>query len=138
MRLLKAVSLLRDPDAKIINIAEQCGFSHLGLFNTCFKKRLGCSPGKWRKCLLTPKPQPGDGGTEDSACPLGSQCLCFWTGTTAHAVAPVVNLRKKIASAVLSESPRVTAGNVGLCDLAGTISPIDGKSAQAVTGAPTW
>jgi AraC-like DNA-binding protein len=49
MRLLKAVSLLRDPDAKIINVAEQCGFNHLGLFNSCFKRRFGDSPGQWRK-----------------------------------------------------------------------------------------
>jgi len=46
MRLLKAVSLLREPDAKVINIAEQCGFNHLGLFNTCFKRRFGNSPGQ--------------------------------------------------------------------------------------------
>jgi AraC-like DNA-binding protein len=49
MRLLKAVSLLRDAGAKIINVAEQCGFNHLGLFNTCFKRRFGVSPGQWRK-----------------------------------------------------------------------------------------
>ena len=49
MRLLKAISLLRDPDIKIINVAEQCGFNHLGLFNTCFKRRFGTSPGQWRK-----------------------------------------------------------------------------------------
>ncbi len=49
MRLLKAVSLLVDPDAKIIHVAEKCGFNHLGLFNTCFKKRFGSSPGQWRK-----------------------------------------------------------------------------------------
>lgn len=48
MRLLKAVSLLRNPNVKIINVAEQCGFNHLGLFNTCFKRRFGNSPGKWR------------------------------------------------------------------------------------------
>lgn len=49
MRLLKAVSLLRDASAKVINVAEQCGFNHLGLFNTCFKRRFGMSPGQWRK-----------------------------------------------------------------------------------------
>src|ERR1700678_3026686 len=48
LRLLKAVSLLRNPNVKIINVAEQCGFNHLGLFNTCFKRRFGNSPGKWR------------------------------------------------------------------------------------------
>jgi AraC-like DNA-binding protein len=52
MRLLKAVSLLRDPNTKVISVAEQCGFNHLGLFNTCFKRRFGSSPGKWRKTGL--------------------------------------------------------------------------------------
>ncbi len=52
MRLLKAISLLRDPEAKIINVAEQCGFNHLGLFNTCFKRRFGASPGQWRKSTV--------------------------------------------------------------------------------------
>src|ERR1019366_4324749 len=52
MRLLKAISLLRDPDAKVINVAEQCGFNHLGLFNTCFKRRFGTSPGHWRKASI--------------------------------------------------------------------------------------
>ena len=52
MRLLKAISLLRDANAKIINVAEQCGFNHLGLFNTCFKRRFGTSPGQWRKSVL--------------------------------------------------------------------------------------
>src|SRR5207249_2343477 len=49
MRMLKAVSLLRDRDIKVINVAEQCGFNHLGLFNTCFKRRFGNTPGQWRK-----------------------------------------------------------------------------------------
>jgi AraC-like DNA-binding protein len=49
LRLLKAASLLRDADAKVINVAEQSGFNHLGLFNTCFKRRFGVSPGQWRK-----------------------------------------------------------------------------------------
>ena len=50
LRLLKAVTLLRNPTAKIITVAEQCGFNHLGLFNICFKRRFGQSPGQWRKC----------------------------------------------------------------------------------------
>src|SRR5215831_4899018 len=57
MRLLKAVSLLREPEAKVINIAEQCGFNHLGLFNTCFKRRFGSSPGQWRKVKLQAEAQ---------------------------------------------------------------------------------
>jgi AraC-like DNA-binding protein len=52
LRLLKALSLLRDPNLKVISVAEQCGFNHLGLFNTCFKKRFGDSPGRLRKADL--------------------------------------------------------------------------------------
>ena len=81
IRLLKAVSLLRNPREKVINVAEQCGFNHLGLFNTCFKKRYGTSPGQWRKLSL---------GTESSSsarkvegkpsCPLHANGLCPWGG----------------------------------------------------------
>ena len=49
MRMTKAASLLRDPQAKVINVAERCGFNHLGLFNTCFKRRFGMNPSQWRK-----------------------------------------------------------------------------------------
>jgi len=49
MRLLKAVALLRDPDIKVIDLAEQCGFNHLGFFGTCFKRRFGTSPSQYWK-----------------------------------------------------------------------------------------
>jgi AraC-like DNA-binding protein len=49
MRLLKAESLLRDPDAKVIHVAGECGFSHLSQFNSCFKRRFGDTPGRWRR-----------------------------------------------------------------------------------------
>jgi len=52
MRLLKAVSLLRNPGARINAVAEQCGFNHLGSFNASFKRRFGTSPGEWRKSPL--------------------------------------------------------------------------------------
>jgi len=52
IRLLKAVSLLRNPAAKVINVALECGFNHQGLFNTCFKRRFGVSPGQWRKTTV--------------------------------------------------------------------------------------
>lgn len=48
-RLLKAVCLLRNPDAKVAHVAERCGFNHPGLFNSYFKKRFGASPGLWRR-----------------------------------------------------------------------------------------
>jgi len=77
MRLLKAVSLLRDPDAKIINIAQESGFNHLGLFNTCFKRRFGSSPGQWRK-IAEPTPDPINTAEERLSCPLRANGLCPW------------------------------------------------------------
>jgi len=81
IRLLKAVSLLRNPREKVINVAEQCGFNHLGLFNTCFKKRYGTSPGQWRKLMLGPESQPAGRKTEGkTTCPLHANGLCPWGG----------------------------------------------------------
>jgi AraC-like DNA-binding protein len=74
MRLLKAVSLLVDPDAKIIYVAQKCGFNHLGLFNTCFKKRFGTSPSQWRKIVTQANSLPAE--AEASSCPFQSQGLC--------------------------------------------------------------
>jgi AraC-like DNA-binding protein len=75
MRLLKAVSLLVDPDAKIIYVAERCGFNHLGLFNTCFKKRFGASPSQWRKTVAEVRRHPPETGA--TGCPFLTQGLCL-------------------------------------------------------------
>src|ERR1035438_1670233 len=84
MRLLKAVALLRNPDAKVINVAEECGFNHLGLFNTCFKRRFGTSPGQWRKKgVPNAVPPAGLGGTAPN-CPLRVSGLCPWTDQPQH------------------------------------------------------
>jgi AraC-like DNA-binding protein len=64
MRLLKAVSLLVDPNAKITYVAEKCGFNHLGLFNTCFRKRFGASPGRWRKIVMQADHPPAQKGSK--------------------------------------------------------------------------
>lgn len=80
MRLLKAVSILRDANAKIINVAEQCGFNHLGLFNTCFKRRFGASPGQWRKQSLHGGQISKAQSDHDTVCPLHSKGLCPLTG----------------------------------------------------------
>ena len=83
MRLLKAVSLLRDPNAKVINVAVECGFNHLGLFNTCFKRRFGTTPGRWRKKNASPlshgSPVPDVAGLNDS-CSMRFRGLCPWMG----------------------------------------------------------
>ena len=52
LRLEKAAALLRSTGDKVINIAMDCGFNHLGLFSARFKRRFGASPGEWRKQVL--------------------------------------------------------------------------------------
>ena len=88
MRLLKAIALLRDSDAKIIHVAEQCGFNHLGLFNTCFKRRFGVSPGKWRKRLPRDSEQPSPPGSTDDNCRLRMMGLCPWGVDMAKGACP--------------------------------------------------
>jgi len=81
MRLLKAASLLRDPDTKVINVAEQCEFNHLGLFNTCFKRRFGISPGRWRKMSAQAEGQSIRPVNDGVVCSWLSNGLCPWTGS---------------------------------------------------------
>jgi len=79
MRLLRALSLLRDPGVKVINVAEQCGFNHLGLFNTCFKRRFGVTPGMWRNTHTdTHKNQDRDPAEKIDTCPLQINGFCPW------------------------------------------------------------
>lgn len=80
MRLLKAATLLRDPETKVINVAEDCGFNHLGLFNTCFKRRFGTTPSVWRRrSLTTPIPESGGAPEVDLAnCRIRENGLCPW------------------------------------------------------------
>jgi hemolysin activation/secretion protein/AraC-like DNA-binding protein len=49
LRLQRARQLLADPNTKIINVAYDSGYRHLGLFNTMFKKRFGVTPSEWRQ-----------------------------------------------------------------------------------------
>ena len=60
LRLQRARQLLTNSDAKIINVAYDSGYQHLGLFNAMFKKRFGMTPSEWRQqnlCKNLP-PQP--------------------------------------------------------------------------------
>jgi hemolysin activation/secretion protein/AraC-like DNA-binding protein len=57
-RLQRARQLLTNSDAKIINVAYDSGYQHLGLFNVMFKKRFGMTPSKWRQQNLRKSPPP--------------------------------------------------------------------------------
>jgi len=97
MRLLKAISCLRDPNIKIINVAERCGFNHLGLFNTCFKRRFGVSPGEWRKKVANSENPQTLPPIDVTACPLRSKGLCPMTevaGTVSLQAAQVYPAQK--------------------------------------------
>jgi AraC-like DNA-binding protein len=65
LRLQRARQLLADSDAKIINVAFESGYRHLGLFNALFKRRFGVTPSQWRHQNLPPaadtSKRPGSG-----------------------------------------------------------------------------
>ena len=114
IRLLKAVSLLRNPREKVINVAEQCGFNHLGLFNTCFKKRYGASPGQWRKLALNPDNSSARKNEGKPTCPLHANGLCPWGGQTdAFSQPPKGQAAAGISHAAHTRpnSPRTQPGN---------------------------
>ncbi|MDZ4816981.1 MAG: AraC family transcriptional regulator [Verrucomicrobiota bacterium] len=48
-RLAKACSLLLTSQAKIIDVAYDSGFNHLGYFSRTFTRIYGVSPGRWRQ-----------------------------------------------------------------------------------------
>jgi AraC-like DNA-binding protein len=58
LRLEKAATMLAKSEAKIIHVAMECGFSHLGLFSAKFKERFGASPGQWRRNICNEGTSP--------------------------------------------------------------------------------
>jgi AraC-like DNA-binding protein len=52
LRLTKAASLLLSPGAKVLNVALDCGFSHVGEFSAKFRNRYGATPAVWRRQTL--------------------------------------------------------------------------------------
>lgn len=90
MRLLKAAALLRHPAAKIANVALESGFSHLGLFSSCFKRRFGVRPSEWRRKEQDPSQKhsssestglhinPKNGAFGENSCRLAHMGLCPW------------------------------------------------------------
>lgn len=48
-RIERAMTMLRDDDLPIAEIAAACGFSNQGHFTTAFKRRTGTTPGAYRR-----------------------------------------------------------------------------------------
>ena len=55
LRLEKARQLLAETNEKIITVAYDSGYRHLGFFNAMFKKRFGMTPGEWRRLNAVPE-----------------------------------------------------------------------------------
>ena len=49
LRLQKARQLLAETDEKIVTVATESGYRHLGFFNAVFKKKFGVTPSEWRR-----------------------------------------------------------------------------------------
>jgi AraC-like DNA-binding protein len=49
LRLEKARQLLADTDDRILNIAHESGYRHMGFFNAAFKRKFGITPSDWRR-----------------------------------------------------------------------------------------
>jgi AraC-like DNA-binding protein len=49
MRVERAKELLRDPDRKLVDIAQACGFVDQSHFTRVFSRSEGYSPGRWRR-----------------------------------------------------------------------------------------
>lgn len=79
MRLVKGLALLRDPRLPVINVANQCGFRCLGLFNTCFKRRFGASPSQCRKQLLLQEIEPDNALLDNRPWTILCNGLCPWS-----------------------------------------------------------
>lgn len=79
LRLQRAQQLLADSTAKIINVAYDCGYRHLGLFNAMFKKRFGVTPSEWRQ-QNAPKSTAAPGRNNFSRVASGLRVLLLMLG----------------------------------------------------------
>jgi transcriptional regulator GlxA family with amidase domain len=52
-RVYKATQLLRESDLKVAKIASLVGYESDAAFNRTFKKRIGESPGEYRKAFIS-------------------------------------------------------------------------------------
>jgi len=118
IRLLKAVSLLRNPREKVINVAEQCGFNHLGLFNTCFKRRYGTSPGQWYKLMVQADSGKAPKNQTKNGCPLQANGLCPWGGQEEIVPQAKSRLPSTVSDSARGPALRLRQSPMGLSSIA--------------------
>lgn len=89
IRLIRALYLLQDPAAKVVDVAMSCGFNHLGLFSSSFKRRFGLTPSKWRQRESSGDPLTLQSSLSDHACSIRASGLCVWSSCSKPEKAPV-------------------------------------------------
>ncbi len=55
MRIARSKLLLAGGEKSVAKIADECGFCNSGHFISVFRKSLGTTPAKWRRCYRTRK-----------------------------------------------------------------------------------
>ena len=113
LRLQHARQLLASSDAKIINVAYDSGYRHLGLFNSMFKKRFGTTPSEWRQQNLKKKNGGRNGNcsrrparTKGILAAVLGIFFALGTGTQAGAAVPADSPNVASARAALMEKMR--------------------------------
>jgi AraC-like DNA-binding protein len=111
MRLLQACSLLRDPEVKVIHVAEKCGFGNLGFFNMVFRRRFGASPGQWRQRMQGQESEPVRPIALSPECRFQAGGLCPWSVNGKNGARHPHSLRSGLG--ILAPSPAIGRGQPG-------------------------
>jgi hemolysin activation/secretion protein/AraC-like DNA-binding protein len=102
LRLQHARQLLASSDAKIINVAHDSGYHHVGLFNSMFKKRFGITPSEWRQQNIR-KDVPTQHRNRFSWFPGRVGVLLAMLGL--HFISPVIAQTNPVAAAHYEAAP---------------------------------
>jgi hemolysin activation/secretion protein/AraC-like DNA-binding protein len=131
LRLQHARHLLTNPDAKIINVAYDSGYRHLGLFNSMFKKRFGATPSEWRQQNLKK-----ENGGRNSTC---SRRLARVRGVLAAVLGIffMLGTRMPARAAVPADSPNMASARAALMEKMRELNEQDMKPGVHVVPAST-
>lgn len=100
LRLRRAQDLLRDPAAKVTQVAMESGYRHIGLFNSLFKKHFGMTPSEWRRSTSS---QPRRGRRNSTRALITTASVAVWVlqfSTSLVAQSSVTNAPAKPAFSI--------------------------------------